>query len=116
MVSISFSQNLNNIDLSKNIPVDYRGDSNYEHIETLKEFSEKYQATLVVKGYVLNNKTKLVSIELTGKDLSKAEKLLAEPGGCPDGYRDCARNCTDKPTMLGLGLCTIYCMIDCSGN
>ena len=116
MVSIGFSQNLKIIDLSKSIPVEYRGDSKYKQIETIKEFSEKYQATLVVREYVQNNKTKLISIELTGEDLNKAQMILSGPNGCPDGYRACARNCTDKPTMLGIGLCTIYCMIDCSGN
>jgi hypothetical protein len=34
---------------------------------------------------------------------------------CKDGYRACARECTNKPTTVGVILCTFYCMVDCSG-
>ena len=88
--------------------------------ENNKEFSKKYNCLVYIDYYFEKDviKYKVATISFDSLESYNAAKvaLTDAVGGCDNGYRACARGCNDKPTELGVGLCILYCMIDCSGN
>ena len=116
---LSFGQSLNVIDYSSKIPNEQKGTTETKsEIFTASEYSENLGGTIIATGYKEGADYKFISVSLvksTNQRISKAQSLQLSGGGdgCPDGYRACARGCTNKPTEYGVFLCTIYCMIDC---
>ncbi len=117
----SFGQSLNVIDYSSRISKEQKGttETNSE-IVTASEYSENLGGTMIVTGYRDGLEFKIISVSLvksTNERISNAQSLqpAGGGGGCPNGYRSCARGCNDKPTELGVILCIGYCLIDCNG-
>lgn len=120
IVLLSFSGNAQSkyvLDLKKYLPEELiMGSKDTYKFVTGKEYSEKLNGTIYFEGYFENDVVKYKTATISFDDeesLIAAEKAIS---GCPKGYRACARGCNDSPTTLGLGLCVIYCVIDCSGN
>lgn len=114
----SFGQSLNVIDYSSKISKEQKGTlETKSEIFTASEYSESLGGTIIATGYKEGTEYKYISVSLvksTNKRVSGAISLQQSGGdGCPDGYRACARGCTNKPTEFGVFMCTVYCMIDC---
>lgn len=109
------------INLTRIIPVEVKGsieDAIKEGttVSTIRDISKKWEATFEFSYYLTRGgEYKFTSMSATTSNAQTRQLLtqLVENGGCPDGYRACARGCNDKPTELGVILCIGYCMIDC---
>jgi hypothetical protein len=80
-----------------------------------KEFSEKFNGTFIVEGYIENDVVKIAAVSFNFTDLKSFTSAKIAISGCDGGYRVCARGCTNHATETGVLLCTVYSMIDCSG-
>jgi hypothetical protein len=96
------------------IPSSMKIDTNDKQpLTVVTGFNKRLNVTVTVSGYVDSNGNVKISSLYSSKSFDPTTKAA---GGCPNGYRACARGCTGSPTHGGVLLCTIYCMIDCSGG
>ena len=106
-------------DISNIIPEELKAtdDTKDKEIITYCEYNKAYDATFIMKAYVQKDELKIISLKaVSDRNDDFFVSLSRANAGCPKGYRDCARGCTDKPTIFGAGMCTVYCVIDCSGH
>ena len=106
------------IDYSKGISIEDKMDLKDNHsVVTAKAYYEKLSGTLFVTGYSEKGITKIKSVMIEyNSDENYNKAVYSGYGGCPGGYRQCARGCNGNATELGVLLCIAYCIIDCSGN
>jgi len=83
--------------------------TNYELI-TVSHYDTKQKGYVYISGIIdSNGKTKLHSIFTPKKPIQSRGT-----SGCTGGnYNACAISCTERPTTVGVILCTSYCIIDC---
>jgi len=100
------------------VPKELKADVNSKtknKLTTIRDFSKKYGGYVYVSAYVdEKGNVKIASINVPSKTYRQISiESGGGSGGCPGGYRLCARGCNDKPTELGVALCIAYCIIDC---
>ena len=78
----------------------------------LKFYDKELKTNFYVGAFVNEKKEVKFKFIWTDKPIKYAAKA-EDP--CKDGYRACARECTNKPTTYGVILCTLYCIIECTG-
>lgn len=111
----------NVIDYSDKIPdhmLITKGD--LPNLVSAHEYSEKLGGYIIVDGVVNeNNEVRLLSVKLIKvnnyietKAASSSDSSSRSDCGEEESYRACARCCTDKPTTVGVMLCTGYCVVD----
>lgn len=116
--SSAFGQEKYVIDFSRKISQEQKGDKETKlEIFTASEFSEQYDGTLKLVYYIDREASmplKILSVTVSTNNERMAASLgLAANTDCPEGYTKCAKKCTDKPTTVGVILCTGYCIIQC---
>ena len=108
------------LDLSSKISEELRLSPDDKHdLTTIAEFNKEKNGTVIVVGYVEKDVVKIASAKIVFNSEESFKKASASfslaSDGCPNGYRSCARGCTNNSTESGVLLCTVYCMIDCAG-
>lgn len=79
-------------------------------LQSVKVFDEESKGYVYFTGGVFEGKAKFLDIKVP-KDSRYA--LTADTGCTGGSYTECAKGCTDKPTTVGVLLCTGYCVIQC---
>ena len=121
-----FSQKIAKLDLSNDIPATIKitDENEKSKANSYQQYSDHLEVDILVKGYVNNEgKARILSIILVGNEerinyINSNRTVLTE---CDDENTDCVetnntaagcmRCCTDKPSGIGVILCTTIVLL-----